>query len=164
MGIRSGFTLLEVVLVSAVLVLLLVAASPGFQRAFQRLQAEESAFGFTQLLRAARDQAVFQGRTVAWAWEPSARRAQLYAVVAAADGTGSVAPLTGRAGSYAPTGPVLVTVTRDGEPVDCDCVRFFSDGTGEPAQVQLDYRGLLYTVTIDAATGAARLARGPAAG
>ena len=173
----KGFTLLEVVLVSVVIVLLLAAAMPRFQQASERLRAEQTAFALTQLLRAAREQAVVQGRTVVWAWDPAARHAQLYGLATAADGSLTGTALAARTDAYGPVTPDCSLLVRrsDGqnpaceastglECADCSCLHFFPDGTGEAAVLQVDHRGWRYTVTIDAATGAALLASGSAAG
>ena len=170
----SGFTLLEVVLVSAVLVILLVTSAPRFAQTAQRLRAEQTAFALIQSLRYAREQAIFQGRSVVWAVDDASRRVELYAFAAAPDGSFSGQRLSGRAATYGPLSPEFsIQLRREEQPLscaagaiiecgECQCVQFFADGTGESAQLQLQLGGLVYTVAIDAATGSSLLTRGPA--
>jgi len=146
------------VLVTVVLALLLTATIPRFHLTAQRLRVEASAFELAQLLRAAREQAVVEGRSMTWAWDAAARRAR----VEASGATEDAAPQTVLETAPLPES-VTVTLTRQGDPVDCACVRFFPGGTSESTTLTLDAPAALYTATVDEATGHVVLTAGPAA-
>lgn len=150
-----GFTLIEVVLVAVVLAILLTATLPGFQRTARRLRAEHAAFELAQLARLAHERAVSEDREVVWTWDEERRRARVEAAVE----RGAGEPADPVDGSPLPAG-AAVTVARGGEEVACRCVRFFPEGTAEAAAVTVSLGDDVYTVTVDAATGQARLAAG----
>ena len=58
---------------------------------------------------------------------------------------------------------LTVEVVRDGEPVDCRCVRFFPGGTSEAATLTVSLRQQMFTLNVDAATGYVRLSAGAVA-
>ena len=143
---------------ATVLVLLMVAAVPRFQETAQRLRAEQTAFELAQMLRLAHERAVTGGDAVTWVLDEEAGRASLE--LAAGDG-GSVVPEE----SVVRTAPLAtglsVRVTRDHQRVDR--VRFFPDGTSEPATLSVLRRDRTYTVSVDGATSQVLLSTGPAA-
>ena len=143
-------------LVAVVLAILLTASLPGFQRTAQRLRAEHAAFELAQLARLAHERAVAEGRETIWTWDEERLRVRIEAAAAQeispeADGDVRMesAPL--------PAGAV-VTLARGGEEIACRCVRFFPEGTAESASVTVSVGDHAYTVTVDAATGQARIA------
>jgi len=157
---RRGFTLIELALVAVVIGILLTAAIPKLQQTALRMRVEQAAFELVQLLRAAHEQAVAGGQETLWVWDAQARRAR-------------VEP----AGEDAPTTPGMpeaitsasfpsdlsVLLTRDGGSVECDCVRFFPDGTSEPTALTVQLREQTVTATVDDATGQVRLVAGAVA-
>jgi type II secretion system protein H len=157
---ERGFTLVEVVLVAVVLAILLTVSLPGFQRTAQRLRVEHAAFELAQLARLAHERAVAEGRETVWTWDGERSRAW---VEAAPGASPPEAEEAGRVESSPLPAGAVVTLTRDGGDVACRCVHFFPEGTAEGATVTVGVGDHLYTVTVDAATGQARLAAGAAA-
>lgn len=152
---RRGFTLVEVILVAIALTMLLTASIPRFHQTAQRLHAEQTAFGFTQLLRYAHERAVADGRATAMVWDADASRASLEII----QEDGQPLLLAERAASSEPVSrEISVRVTRDGAPAER--VTFFPDGTSEAAIVELAADTFLYTVTVDAATSQVALSKG----
>ena len=161
----TGFTLIEVILVSVLVGILLVAAVPKFAQTSERLRVEHLTFEFAQLLRYAHERAVAQGQTVVWAWNPAARRAQLYDVVESDSRIASAAIDERVARSAALPEGITLRFERapddvegsvqcpDGVPTDADCVHFFPDGTSDPTTLMLGLRELTYTVSVDGTTG-----------
>ena len=155
----GGFTLIELVFVMVILSILLAATLPRFSQTAQRLRTEQSAFEWTQLLRYAHVRAAAQGQEVIWRWDPSIHRAYLETVQ-----NGEVTRLQERtAQSASLTAEASVGITQADQPVDCQCVHFFPNGTSEPTTVTLTFRKHVYTLHIDEATGQACLATGTAA-
>ncbi len=153
----SGFTLIELVLVAAVLGLLLLASIPRFQQTAQRLRLERSAFELTQLLRYAHARAAAEGIELIWVWDEKDRQAHLERLLE----NGQSARLEERAASSAPLmGEASVSLIQAGEPVACECVRFFPDGTSEATTLTVSLRESLYRITIDEATSQVLLAAG----
>lgn len=147
MGLRRGFTLVEVILVAVVLGLLLTASVPRFQQAAQRLQTEQAAFALTQLLRYAHERAVIQGRAAVWVWNAQERRAR----VAQLEDDGQRQWLTEHVARSQPIHQdITVTLAREGAEVEA--VTFFPDGTSDAATLRVAHPPFSYTVTIDAAT------------
>ena len=156
----GGFTLIELALVAVVIAVLLAGAIPRLQQVAQRMRAEQAAFELAHLLRVAHEQAVSAGEEVVWVWDDGAVRARLEAD--AADGR-ETAPLPLGLTSGPLPEQLTVEVVRDGEPVDCRCVRFFPGGTSEPATLTVSLRQQMFTLNVDAATGYVRLSAGAAA-
>jgi len=143
-----GFTLVELVLVAVVLAVLLTATVPGFRRTSERLRAERSAFELAQLLRLAHERAVTEGTETVWVWDAQRRRAYLE---------------SGRMveSSTLPEGlSLLLDRTGPGASGECSCVRFFPEGTSEPAALTLTSHDQAYTLTVDGATSHVLLAAG----
>jgi len=148
-GTDAGFTLIELALITVILGLLLTAAIPRLQQTARRMRVEQSAFELVQLLRAAHEQAVVGGREVVWVWDAEAGRARIEPGEA----------MTSRA---FPEG-LSVLLTQDGQAVACSCVRFFPEGTSEPATLTVRLQEQLITATVDDATGQVRLVPGAVA-
>jgi len=156
-----GFTLIEVVVVAAVITVLLVASVPAFQQTFQSLRAEQAAFEVTQLLRVGRERAVAEGRPMAWVWDGAAHRARVEP--APSDGAGAEdTAASGQIITGARLSPQLaVTLLREQELADR--VTFFPDGTSDRAAISLSLGASVYHVDVDAATGQPALSAGTAA-
>ena len=155
-GSKSGFTLIEIVLVAVTLIVLLGASVPRFQQTIQRLRVERGAFELMQLLRLAHARAVTGSREVRWVWDEQARRARVEPQDEAAAGERAVesAPLVEG---------VEVAVLQDDAPVSCRCVKFFPEGTSEPVVLTLGFRAWRYTLTVDETTGSVSLTTGAVA-
>ena len=140
-------------LVTVVIAVLLTAAVPRLQQTAQRMRAEQAAFEMAQLLRAAHEQAVVCGYETVWVWEGESRRARIESASGSSDGTAGVinsAPL--------PAGLTL-SLSRDGAPVECQCVRFFPEGTSESSTLTVTLHEEAFTATVDEATGQVRVNR-----
>ena len=117
-------------------------------------------FHLVQTLRATRERAVAESRPLVWVWDEHARESHLETLV-----NGQVERLETRGTVQASlASSVTFQITRAGQPVDCQCVRFFPDGTSDPTTT-LTMKGQerVYTVTIHEATGQACLAAGAVA-
>ena len=159
--IDHAFTLIELAFVTALLAVLVAVSVPKFQRTANRLRLEQASAQLTQTLRYARERAVGEGREVDWIWDERARQSHLEAL----GETEQVERLDERAADRAVLPPAaILDLMRDGQLVDCRCVRFFPDGTGDPTTLTLKKnQETLYTITIHGATGQACLAAGAAA-
>ena len=155
----AGFTLIEIVLVAVVLSVLLLGSVPGFQRTAQRLRLEQGAFELAGLARLARERAVDEARPIVWTWDEDRRRARIEPAQDAAD-PGESEPSERLESGPLPAG-TTVTLERDGRQVDCQCARFFPEGTAEGTVVTLESGDHTYRVMIDA-TGQTLVAAGPA--
>ena len=155
----AGFTLIELALVAVVIAILLSGAVPRLQQVAQRMRAEQAAFELAHLLRVAHEQAVSEGEEIVWVWDRQAVRARLEAA-----GTDDVEAAPQSVPLSLTSGPLpqelTVEVLRDGEPVECRCVRFFPGGTSEPATLTVGLRQQVFTLNVDAATGYIRLSAG----
>lgn len=162
-GTDAGFTLIELALITVILGILVTAAIPRLQQTARRMRVEQSAFELAQLLRAAHEQAVAGGREIVWVWDADAGRARLEpgesGRVPAFPGTPEPETMTSR--SF-PEG-LSVLLTQDGQAVACSCVRFFPEGTSEPATLTVRLQEQLITATVDDATGQVRLVPGAVA-
>ena len=162
-----AFTLIELALVAVVLVILVAAAIPRLQQTALRLRVEQAASELTQLLRAAHEQAVASGGETVWVWDADARRARVEAApptnvgggAGGADAAPAMEPLRSRA---LPEG-FSVQLLLDGAPVECHCVRFFPEGTSEPATLTVSFQAHVMTATVDETTGHVVLLPGSAA-
>lgn len=160
----AGFTLVEIVLVAIVIGALLVSSVPGFVRTMERLRAERSAFELAQLLRSAREQAVTGGDPVTWSWDPQTRRVRLEAIPEGPQPPDpDEEPADGAEESAALPEGLDVTLERAQDPVDCRCVRFFPDGTGESTTLVVTLNEHHYTITVQEATGQVGIRSGAAA-
>ena len=146
-----------------ILAILLVAITPQFQQATQRLRVEQSAFEFAQLLRYAHALAVSEGQEAVWRWDADARRARV-SLRGSEDGAHE-ASASGEARS-ARSAPLLehgsVRLSRDGAAVACDCVRFFPDGTSEPTCVYVTLRAQQVAIQVKGTTSEILLPTGSA--
>ena len=117
-------------------------------------------FHLVQTLRAARERAVAESRPLVWVWDEQTHESHLETLV-----NGRVERLEKRGTVQASlASSVALQITRAGQPVDCQCVQFFPDGTSDPTTT-LTMKGQerVYTVTIHEATGQACLAAGAVA-
>ena len=162
---RFGFTLIEVILIAAVIGILLAASIPKFQQTAQRLRAEQAAFGLTQLLRFSHELSVTDGAEVVWAWEGIGRTIGIWERGDEEGAWSDRSPSSRAALGEA----VSLAVEHRAPPLGCPepvaasaCVHFFPDGTSEPATVMVQVDNHSYRVTVDAATSDALLFAGPA--
>ena len=136
--------MIEIVLVAVIIAILATASIPRLSQTAQRLRTEHAVFEMAQLLRLAHERAVSESDESVWVWDGLTRRAR-------------VEP-SGAQGSPLPEG-IAVQVSRQGQPVACDCVQFFPDGTSEPTTVTVG----TYHITVDATTSQVFLREGAAA-
>lgn len=158
-GTSRGFTLIEAVLVSLILVILVLATVPNFHRTARRLRLERSVFELAQLLRSAHARAVADGSEHTAVWERESRRLRLEHLT----DDGVPARVQGTAGASAPLmeGALLeVTLTKEGSRVPCGCVRFFPDGTSEAVTVTVQLDDRSYRMIIDGTTSQVKVAAG----
>lgn len=152
---RRGFTFVELILVTLVMVILLAASLPAFSHSAARMRVERTAFSMAQLFRYARERAVSQSQTILWVWSPESRTVKLEQL---SEG-GARAALTGRfVESEAVAQDVTVSLIRDKDIVET--VGFFEDGTSESARLTLTHVQSQYTITVDGSTGQVTLVKG----
>ena len=152
----GGFTLIELALVAVVIAILLSGAIPRLQQAAQRMRVEQAAFELAHLMRIAHEQAISGGEEIRWVWDANTSRARLES---AGEGEAPEPVPLGLTSGRLP-GQLAVEVLRDGEPVDCRCVRFFSGGTSEPVTLTVSLQQQIFTLHVDAATGYVQLSSG----
>lgn len=161
-----GFTLIELVLVTAVIGILLMVSIPRFQQTAQRLRLEQTTFALAQLLRYTHERAVSQGQDMVWIWDDTTHRMRSEPVVTEAPVGGGGPPASLPQASVVsdamPEGFSL-TLIRNGELVACHCIHFFLDGTSEATTLTLRSRETAYTVQVDEATGQTILTTGTSA-
>ena len=145
----AGFTLLELVLVTAALVILIATAVPNIQHGWAALQTERTAFTVAQTLRSARTLAIASSASVAWVWDAEARQVCLGGPTArrcATDHLGDRLASPRRIPE-----PIQMTATRQDQPVAQ--VTFFPDGTSQPTTFLISSPGASrYRITVDATT------------
>ncbi|MBI2093740.1 MAG: prepilin-type N-terminal cleavage/methylation domain-containing protein [Candidatus Omnitrophica bacterium] len=154
--LSSGFTLIEIVLVAAVLAVLMAASVPRFHETAQRLRAEQTAFSLAQLLRYARERAISQGEVVIWHWDAATRRVKLNAV----DGKDPLQwPQDCNEEGLSIFPPIRISnvpeafqVTLLRENTQAECVHFYPDGSSTPSSVHLLWGELEYAIIVDATT------------
>ena len=153
-----GFTLIEVVLVAVILAILLTATVPRFQQTARRLGAERAAFELAQLARFAHERAVAESREMVWVWDAEHSRVRIEPAE-----TSEASP-EGGAGDRTESAPLPsgsgVSVAVGNQEPNCRCIRFFPEGTAEGATLTVTMDEQTYAVTVDAATGQARVAPG----
>ena len=176
----KGFTLIEILLVAAVMAILLATTLPNFQRASQRLQLETAAFHLAQQFRYAHQESVARQEDIVWRWDESEQRSRLYAVTDEA-GEPVIAPLAEQRLASAPLANLQAgaVLTRDGDVLACDddrlvngcsrcaCIRFHPDGTVQdgttiPVNLVVRQHDLTYTIRVEAATSRVSLVQGAA--
>ena len=152
---RAGFTFIELVLVTIVLSILLVAVMPRFQHTMQAQRLEHRAFEFVQLLRYAHEQAIAENQETIWVWDPNTRRAHVE-LSQSDDTQGPHDEQDVTASRVAQSAPLPegsdVSVVRDDESVGCHCVHFFPDGTSEPTLLTIHRGTPIFTIEVKGAT------------
>lgn len=150
-----------------VLAILVAAAIPRLQQTALRLRVEQAASELAQLLRAAHEQAVASGEETVWVWDADARRARVEGAPPADAGGGEggeeTSPATESLRSSALPEEFSVQLLLHSQPVECNCVRFFPEGTSEPATLTVSFQAHVMTATVDETTGHVVLLPGPAA-
>lgn len=157
---ERAFTLIELILVSVILAILLVAAIPNFQRSSRHFSLEQHAFELAHLLRYARERAVAESQSIVWTWDSAQRRAHLEAV----GEDGRATALEEHNVYSARLEPAAaMAIANKGEQTNCDCVHFFPDGSADGAEINLESQGDVYKILVDAQTGQTTLTAGAAA-
>ena len=163
---RASFTLIEVVLIAAIISILLVASIPRFQQTAQRLRVEQEAFGLTQLLRFSHELSVTEGTEVIWAWRGTERESRVWERADEDSAWRDRSP----SARTALTDQCSLDVETGEPPLGCPepvaasaCVHFFPDGTSEAATLTVNLHEHTYRVTVDGTTSEVLLFAGPAA-
>ena len=136
--------------------ILLTAAIPRLQQTALRMRVEQAAFELAQLLRLAHEQAITSDQEMVWVWDDQALRARVKPAQETADALMVVE------GSAMPEG-LSVLVSRNGEGVSCRCVRFFPQGTSEPATLTVSLKEQVVTEAVDETTSRVAISAGSAA-
>lgn len=153
-GIKQGFTFIELILVMVALGVLFVAVVPRFGGGWSSFQMERAAFAIAQTLRSARVLAITEGRPVDWVWDAHLRRA---CVVLPEAENCAAASWPGRLGQpRAVSELVQVSVLRDDqmsqEPIER--ISFWPNGTSQPATLLIgDGTDPRYEIRVEASTG-----------
>ena len=149
----TGFTLIELVIVSVVIAILLAASVPRFQQTANRLRTEQLAYELVQTLHYARQRAMAEDRVIGWVWDSNLRQVRLDSM---GDGQNIEAlddPWVQRV--KVPGG---LTIRLEWEDLPLERIQFFPDGTSDPAVLEVipqDKPGSVYTITVEPATGQA---------
>ncbi len=141
---RAGFTLIELMLVTALLGLMLALAAPAFQGAYSALALEDAARSLGLTLDYARERAVLDGRNWRVDLDPDEG---LYRLAEERDGM--FRPAEGHLGRARrlPRGVTLEAPSRE--------LPFLPNGSGVDAEIVLkDGRGRSFRVRVDGVTGA----------
>ncbi len=146
----SGFTLVELSLVTTVLVILLAVLMPRFHDVTLRLRLEHSAFEIAHLLRYSHERAVAEQAEIAAQWDAQQRKVR---IVSAAQEPGTLPEPSQRFLQSRPLpAGTDVKIETDGQAAACGCVRFFADGTSEPSVVTVSLSSKAYTISVNATT------------
>ena len=156
-GTRRGFTFVELVFVTLLLTILLMAAAPNFRGTWRGLQMERSAVDMAQMLRSARVLAIARAEPVRWEWDERLQRAQLMLLHESPEGQVEPAPIEGRLGrAHVLPGEVALTVWREDEPVKD--IQFFPDGTSDSTRLLFgDPNDPRYQIEVDGSTSVVAL-------
>ena len=144
----KSFTLIELVFITLVLGILLVASLPRMQRGWVRLQMERTAFQLAQSLRMARSLAIAQGQPVQWTWNAETRRVELFTL----QPDGSTVLIPGRLGHLAAI-PREVAVTALQNDQSVETVNFLPDGTTQTTTLVIGNSAApTFTISLDGST------------
>ena len=178
---RKGFTLIEIMLVAAAIVILMAATMPNLKGVTERLRLETAASHLAQQLRFAQQQAIVRDEDVVWTWDVERQQSQLYLITEERNES-IIAPLNeqrlqGRLFAELPT---EIELTRDQDGLSCTdgrltegcgrcvCVHFHPDGTlqdgsSKPIRMILTHDKSSYTIRVDPPTGHVALLHGAVA-
>jgi len=138
-----GYTLIEVVIVLAVLAVATAVAVPAVGSALEGLRARAEVAGLAALLRSAREQAVERQSTYEVVFEPAA---QLVRLAPAGEASGRQVAMIRR---FSP----LLRLSGDGSSTTMR-IAFLPQGASTGGQVLVDGpRGRRYRIMVDALTG-----------
>ncbi len=137
---HGGFTLLELLVVMAVLALILLVVPPMFSGSLSKAEVGSAAREVAAGLREARSRAIARNREVAFTLDVESRR---YRIDDSADAR------------RLPAGPELSLFTARSEQLDeaSGSTRFFPDGSSTGGRVTLDGDARRYHVVVDWLTG-----------
>ncbi|HKZ04457.1 MAG TPA: GspH/FimT family pseudopilin [Methylomirabilota bacterium] len=138
----AGYTLLELILVMAVLAVASLVVTPAVGRALDGIRVRADVAGVASLLRWAREQAATQGQAREVVFDD--RERALVVRRAAGGSTGAVErrrPLSSRVAVAPPPGGLLAPIT------------FMPMGLSNGGSLRLEAGPRVYVVTVDALTG-----------
>lgn len=137
---QRGFTLLEMLLVLAIMAMVLAVAPPLLSAAMPGLQLKGSARSIAAALRQARSKAITEGRATTLDVDLEQRQAQV-------DGSGNSVSI--------PSSIEIVLTTADQELTDEQHgrIRFYPDGTSTGGRVALKHGSSGYDIDVDWLTG-----------
>ena len=140
----DGFTLLEMVVVLAIIAVVMALSVPMFDTAFPGAQVKSAAHNLASGLRYTRDQAITTNRSTAFVINTQKRQYGM-------DGDLSFRKL--------PPELILSLKTAHSEVVDdyTGRIRFFPDGSSTGGRITLADRGRIYSVMVDWILGRVRV-------
>ncbi len=86
----GGFTLIELILVAAIIIALVAVSTPLFRKTFQGLQLKDAAYNIGKVIQYAQQRAIIEERKYSLAFNFEGRNYQLYAWEEAGEGKGFV--------------------------------------------------------------------------
>jgi prepilin-type N-terminal cleavage/methylation domain-containing protein len=150
MGVRdSGFTLIEVTLVSVIILILITLSMPIFRRTYEDLRISSSAKDIAQMINFARERAVFERINYRFIIDDTANT---YQVLAQYEERGEFTPLKDRWGR-------INRVPEDiGIKSDIKSIDFSPSGISGGAVIYLTSgKGKTYSITLDGKRGTAKV-------
>lgn len=133
-GAQQGFSLLEVMLVMALIAIVGVLAGTAMTGGIERMQLRSSAKEIASALRHARARAIATGQAQGFAIDPS---------------TGAWTTTTDDKGDVPSRIEVVFTGAREVQPsAGTGAVMFFSDGASTGGRVQLRYRDAAWNIDV----------------
>ena len=146
---RSGFTLLEVTLVTVIILILITLSMPIFRRTYEDLMISSSAKDIAQMINFARERAVFERINYRFIIDDTA---STYQVLAQYEERGEFTPLKDRWGRINKV-PEDIDIKADIKSID-----FSPSGISGSAVIYLTSgKGKTYSITLDGKRGTAKV-------
>ena len=149
--VKSGFTLIELIVVVLLLSIVTGLAVPRFKRTFSELQLKSSAFNLYKMLQFARDRAIVEGARFRIHFDFERRSYRLLKAPDKEDRTPAYKITPGRFGKKI---VLPETIRIEGHPADLTC---YPDGTCMNAAIRLSGEGGAFEVLISGLGGVVRI-------